>query len=84
MEIEKLSELLVKARDKSGLSQRGVADQIGIALSTYARVERGQSNFGIDDFFKLSRAQQKKNSSYVIVISALLLLTLSMFFIEII
>lgn len=52
--------LLKKERKKRGLSQRKVADQVGIATTTYTNIENGKRNprlataKKISDFFGIS------------------------------
>ena len=46
---------LKELREESGLSQKVVAEKMGIPVSTYANWEQGRREPSIDDIYKLLR-----------------------------
>jgi transcriptional regulator with XRE-family HTH domain len=53
---EKLTELLVQARRKSGLTQQEVADALKTHQSYVAKVEGGERRIDVVEFMELARA----------------------------
>ncbi len=53
---EKLTELLVQARKKSGLKQQQVADALNTHQSYIAKVEGGERRIDVVEFMELARA----------------------------
>lgn len=51
----KLGKNLKKARTKSGLTQKQVADKAGVHVNWYARLERGEENASLETLKTLSK-----------------------------
>ena len=50
-----LSEKLIKLRTEKNLSQKQVADALGVHINTYSRVERGVNNLSAPLLAKLAK-----------------------------
>jgi transcriptional regulator with XRE-family HTH domain len=52
----RLSQLLIEARKKSGLSQQEVADRLGRPQTYVSRVERGTRQMDLVEFLEIAEA----------------------------
>lgn len=58
--LKELSRKLTEAREKLGLTQAQVAEETGMDVTYYARIERGEINTKGDKFLKLSEVLKVK------------------------
>lgn len=61
----KLGRNLKKARQSSGLTQREVADKVGINTNFYARLERGEEKPSLDTLKTIAKILKIKVSELV-------------------
>lgn len=54
IDLHNLGNMIRTYRKKRGLTQKEVADRIGVTMQHYSRLERGQYLPGLETFFKLS------------------------------
>lgn len=51
---EEIGEKLKEARLKAGLSQKTLAERIGMTRTSYARIEKGQTNVTVDSLVRIA------------------------------
>jgi len=51
---EQIGEKLKEARLKAGLSQKVLAEKAGMTRTSYARIEKGQTNVTVDSLLRIA------------------------------
>ena len=62
MTAQQKSENLVKAREKLGLTQAQVAEEVGVNANWYARFERGEEKPSLTTLEKIAKVLKIKSS----------------------
>lgn len=52
---EEIGEKLKQARLKAGLSQKTLAERAGMTRTSYARIEKGQTNVTVDSLIRIAQ-----------------------------
>lgn len=62
---KKLGKNLKKAREKAGLTQQEVADQVGIHVNYYARIERGEEVAALETLRAIAKVLKVRVSDII-------------------